>query len=119
MNLPNVFCILGVLTLVGTLLALRHQRIRTEYSVTWLFVGLLLTGLGQFPQLLEGAADQFGFSRDNTFLLAAGILASVVVFEISHDVSQLRDENVILAQRVAILDFKVREFENGTSSQDS
>jgi hypothetical protein len=42
----------------------------------------------------------------------------VLVFELTRVVSRLRDENVILAQRLAILEFQVRESGNRHGQQD-
>jgi BMFP domain-containing protein YqiC len=42
------------------------------------------------------------------FVIVAGVLISGLVFGISRVVSRLRDENVLLAQRIAILEFRLQ-----------
>jgi hypothetical protein len=110
MNFHSVFLILGLLTIAGTLVSLRREYIRAEYSVSWLVVGIILTGLAAFPRLLDGVARDLEVRPETCFLIAGGTLISTLVFEISRVVSRLRDENVMLAQRVAILEYQIREF---------
>jgi hypothetical protein len=116
MNHP-VFLLIGLLTIAGTLVSLRREHIRPEYSVSWLGVGIVLTVLAAFPRLLDGVAHIFGASADAFFLMTGGTLIAILVFEISRVVSRLRDENVMLAQRVAILEYKIREIgKDGTKN---
>jgi hypothetical protein len=110
MNYHPVFLLIGVITVVSTLVSLRREHIRVEYSVSWLVVGIVLTVLAASPKLLDSVARAFGAGPDALFLLAGGTLISTIVFEISRVVSRLRDENVMLAQRVAILEYQMREF---------
>lgn len=118
MNFHSVFLALGLLTIAGTLVSLRRQYIRAEYSVSWLAVGIILTGLAAFPRLLDGVARDLGVRPETCFLIAAGTLISTLVFEISRVVSRLRDENAMLAQRVAILEYQIGELrKNGTQQR--
>src|SRR3954449_2408961 len=98
MTSPNVFIAAGLLAVVVTLVALRRQHIRAEYSVSWLIVGSILTGLAAFPAALNKLARLFGIDYETCFLLIGGVLVAGVLFEMSHLVSRLRDENVMLAQ---------------------
>ena len=116
MSLHLISLSIGLITIVGTLVSLRWEHIRTEYSVSWLAVGIVLAGLSAFPSLLDMASSHLGVPPEACFLLIGGTLISALVFEMTRLVSRLRDENVILAQRLAILEFQVHgEF----SKQDS
>ena len=106
MSLHLISLGIGLITIVGTLVSLRREHIRTEYSVSWLAVGLILTGLSAFPSLLDAASSRLGVGPEACFLIVGGTLISVLVFEMTRVVSRLRDENVILAQRLAILEFQ-------------
>jgi hypothetical protein len=107
MNFHFVFLLLGVATIAGTLVSLRREHIRAEYSVSWLAVGALLSGLALFPNVASRISGTLGLDPQVWFLILAGILISALVFGISRVVSRLRDENVLLAQRVAILEFRI------------
>jgi hypothetical protein len=111
MNHHPVFVLIGLLTITGTLVSLRREHIRAEYSVSWLLVGIVLTALAAVPKILDRFARVFGASPDTFLLIAAGSLIAMLVFEISHVVSRMRDENVMLAQRVAILEYRIGEFD--------
>jgi hypothetical protein len=106
MNFHTLFLVIGLVTIGGTLISLRREHIRTEYSVNWLVVGSVLTLLALFPGTLDKAARSIDLDPRLFFLIAGGALVSGLVFEISHVVSRLRDENVILAQRLAILEYQ-------------
>jgi hypothetical protein len=114
MNFHIVFQAIGMMTIAATLMSLRREHIRTEYSTSWLLVGIIVTGLGLFPSALDRAARTLGMDPPVSFLIVAGVLVSAVVFEVSHVVSKLRDEKVVLAQRIAILEFQIKHGqENG------
>jgi hypothetical protein len=106
----SVFFILGAVTVVATLFSLRREHIRTEYSISWLLVGFMLAVLALAPRVTE-VAQKLGIDSNLFLPIAGGVLISMLVFEISHAVSKLRDENVMLAQRVAILEYQLRQIE--------
>jgi hypothetical protein len=105
MNFHFVFLVTGLATIAGTLISLRREHIRPEYSMSWLAVGALLSGLALFPGPVDTLSDELGINPQVCFLIIGGILVSALVFEISRVVSRLRDENTLMAQRVAILEF--------------
>jgi hypothetical protein len=119
MNFHTVFFCIGLLTIAVTLFSLRRQHIRTEYSLSWLVVGIALTGLTEFPRVLDRVAGFLGLAPETCFLIVGGTLISALLFEISHLVSRLRDENVILAQRIAILEYQLQEFSHQYVRRDS
>jgi hypothetical protein len=100
-----VFFVLGAIVIAATLYSLRREHIRVEYSVSWLAVGCALAFLALFPGVLRAAASALSLDPQVCFVLTGGILISILVFEISRVVSRIRDDNVTLAQRVAILEF--------------
>jgi hypothetical protein len=115
MNFHVISLVIGIATIVGTLTSLRREHIRTEYSVTWLAVGVILTVLAAFPGLLGRISVRLGVSPEVFFLTTGATLISVLVFEMTRVVSRLTDENVMLAQRIAMLEFQLRE--SGKSGQ--
>jgi hypothetical protein len=119
MSFQSLFLVIGLAAVIGTLTSLRREHIRTEYSVSWLIVGVILLLLAVLPNALDRVANSFGLDSRLSFLTIAGALISGLVFEISHVVSKLRDENVLLTQRVAILEYQLRHNRegNGKGSQ--
>jgi hypothetical protein len=112
MSIESWFLIAGVLTIGATLRSLRREHIRTEYSISWLTVGVIFTLLALFADSLSRAAHKVGLDPGICFAAVAAVLVSGLVFEISHVVSRLRDENVILTQRLAILEHQVRKVDS-------
>src|SRR3954468_18571438 len=100
MKPPAIFVAIGLVAVGVTLVALRRQHIRAEYSVSWIVVGVILTALTFFPASLNAIARTCGLDLETCFLTICGVLVAGVVFEISHVVSRLRDENVMLAQQL-------------------
>ncbi len=119
MNFHLLFLVIGLATVVATLVSLRREHIRTEYSVSWLLVGAILTFLALFPRALDEAARTISLDPRLVFVIAAGVLISGLVFENSHVVSKLRDQNTMLAQRLAILEYQLGRLNegNGQSSR--
>ena len=111
MNFHTLFLVAGLLTIIGTLSSLRREHIRTEHSVSWLGVGVILTLLTLFPRSLDKLAGYVNLDPRLLLITVSGALISGLVFEISHVVSKLRDENVMLTQRLAILEYQLRRLE--------
>jgi hypothetical protein len=106
----------GILLLVMVLTSLRRSHIRVEYSVTWLAasVGMLVFSL--WRGLLDAVRNLLGLpdSPLALFLLGAAVLL-VLAFRSSLVISHLRDNNIALAQRVAILELRLRDLEKHES----
>ncbi|HEY4088577.1 MAG TPA: DUF2304 domain-containing protein [Bryobacteraceae bacterium] len=112
MRFESLFLATGIFTTIATLRSLRREHIRTEYSISWLGVGVILTLLALFADAISQAAHKIGLDPAICFAAVAAMLISGLVFEISHVVSRLRDENVILTQRLAILEHQVRKVDS-------
>ncbi|HKD08723.1 MAG TPA: DUF2304 domain-containing protein [Bryobacteraceae bacterium] len=111
MNYHPLLVALGLAIVIVTLTSLRREHIRTEYSVSWLLLGVILTAFASFPNGLERLSGAFGLQPTVGFSILGGILVAALTFEISHVVSRLRDENVMLAQRLAILEYRIQQFD--------
>jgi hypothetical protein len=97
---------LSVILIVMVLTALRRAHIRVEYSVTWLIACIALFTLSRSETLLGWIATTLGLGFAPTVLvLVAGFIFVVMFFWTCVVISRLRDDNIALAQRVAILEF--------------
>lgn len=109
-NLLDILAILGVLLLVVVLRALRREHIRVEHSVSWLAAAAALILLSRSGALLEKAAPLIGVREPPLVLLILILVVFLGVFyRFSRIVSELKDMNITLVQRVAILEFQLRE----------
>lgn len=97
---------LSVLLILLVLGSVRRAHIRVEYSVAWLLASVALLGISLSPMGLEYAASVLGLSYAPVALvLIAGAVFLLVFFRISVIISKLKDDNIALAQRLAILEF--------------
>jgi hypothetical protein len=111
-NYIQTLLVAAVIVILATLVSLRRAHIRVEYSVGWLVVGFILFVCALFPRFLLRAAASLGLEPQIGWVFLAGALALALLFEVSLVVSQLRDENVILTQRLAILEYHLRQIQS-------
>ena len=108
-SLLNFMTGLSLALIVLVLISVRRAHIRVEYSVSWLGAAVTLLVLSRFRWLLEKLAGALGIADPPlALLLVVGCVFLLVLFRISIVVSELKDANIALAQRVAILEFHLR-----------
>lgn len=101
----------GLMLLV--LFSTRRARIRVEYSVSWLIAALVILVLSRSRRLLELIAGQLGITYPPLALvLIVGGIFLIVFFRVSVIISKLKDDNVAMAQRLAILEYHLRKIQN-------
>ncbi len=112
-RLLNVTTGLSVILLVIILISVRRAHIRVEYSVTWLLAAAAMLILSRMHPLLDAVRNLIGLpdSPLTLFLLAGGVVL-VMLFRFSVIISHLRDNNIALAQRVAILEYHLQHLKN-------
>ncbi len=97
---------LSLVLLVLVLASVRRAHIRVEYSVSWLAAAVALLGLSRARPVLDAAAAWLGIPDSPVaLLLISGSVFLLMFFRLSVIISGLRDNNVALAQRVAILEY--------------
>ena len=89
--------------------SLRRKHIRVEYSVSWLVAALILLLLSCMPSILHWVADLIGVSSPPLALFLLVLTVFVAVFyRISIVISDLKDTNIALTQKVAILEYRIQ-----------
>ena len=90
---------------------IRSRRLRERYALLWLATGLVLVVLSAWRGGLNTIARWLGVtSYPPAVLFAVGLLFVVLVLlHYSTVISRLADQNTILAQRLAILEAKIRD----------
>jgi hypothetical protein len=112
---PLIVSILGSLASLALLLVvlelIRSRRLRERYALLWLATGLVLTALSAWRSGLNTIAGWVGVeSYPPAVLFAVGILFILaVLLHYSTVISRLSDQNVVLAQRLALLEQELRE----------
>jgi|SRR5271157_5661322 len=115
-RLLNVTTVLSVVLLVIVLISVRRAHIRVEYSITWLLAAGAMLLLSRARPVLEFFRRLTGLPDTplTLFLMAAGVFL-ILFFRFSVIISHLRDDNIALAQRVAILEFHIQSLKNNES----
>ena len=116
-RLLNVITVWAGILILTVLVLVRRAHIRVEYSVSWLLAGVAVLALAQWRALLNWLAGAMGIGTPPLALLVlAGGVFLAVLFRISLIVSQLKDANIALAQRVAILEFRLESLDEKTKA---
>jgi hypothetical protein len=111
---PWVVTIAGVVTslaLIAVILELiRRRRLRERYALLWLLTGLVLLALSAWRDGLNTIAGWVGVTQyPPAVLFASGTLFIILVLlHYSTVISRLADQNTILAQRIALLEARLK-----------
>src|ERR671923_1247685 len=118
---PLAVSILGALASFALVLVvlelIRSRRLRERYALLWLLTGIVLTVLSAWRDGLNTIAGWVGVrGYPPAVLFAVGILFILaVLLHYSTVISRLSDQNVLLAQRLALLEGELRERAAGGS----
>ena len=121
-RLLNVMTVFSVLLMGLVLTSVRRAHIRVEYSVSWLVAGLVMLVLARWPPALGWITDLLGVAQTGpaavplVLLMATGTLFMIVLYRLSLRISSLKDSNIALAQRVAILEFRLESLDEKTKA---
>src|SRR5579864_337018 len=100
---------MSLLLIVLVLASVRRAHIRVEYSVSWLLASVAILVLSRSPTLLDAAAAQLGIADSPlALMLLAGCVFVIIFYRFSLIISKLKDDNIALAQRVAILEYHLQ-----------
>ena len=90
---------------------IRSRRLRERYALLWLLTGLVLVVLSAWRGGLNTIAGWLGVrGYPPAVLFAVGLLFVILVLlHYSTVISRLSDQNVVLAQRLALLEAKIRD----------
>ena len=119
--LLNAITIASLAVIVLVLLSLRRAHIRVEYSMSWLGAAVTLLILSRWRSLLERGMGWLGLGNDpaSALVLLIVCLLFVVSYRFSIVISRLKDANIALAQKVAMLEFRVRTLDEKQPADSS
>jgi hypothetical protein len=113
MRKVEIVMILGSVGLLLIVLELvRQRRLKEEYSLLWLLTAVVLLALSLWRSSLDLIAKLMGIFYPPTALFVIGFgFVLLLLLYFSTIISQLSGENNSLTQRIAILDWRVRQLE--------
>jgi hypothetical protein len=105
--------------LVVLLELVRQRRLLERYALLWLFSAVVLLSLSVWGGLLETIAELIGvaYPPNALFLIAFGFVM-VLLLHFSLAVSRLTDQTKVLAQRQALLEERLRRYEEAAAERD-
>ena len=119
-RLPIVIELLSAGLILAVLRGVRRAHIRVEYSVAWLLAGVLLLGLSLCDFVLNWAGALLGASNPaDALLVVCGSIFVIVLYRSSLRISGLKDANIALAQRVAILEYRLESLDEKIKAETS
>src|SRR3954453_11272546 len=110
----------ALLMLFVILELVRRRRLMERYALLWLGSGLVLLGLAIWRDALTRLAHALGifYPPNALFLIAFGFVLFLLL-HFSLAVSRLSDETKLLAQRLALLEQRVRSGETERAKDDA
>jgi len=113
-RLLNILTLTSGLLLLLVLFSVRRAHIRVEYSVSWLLAAGALLILSRSRGLMETVAHQLGITYPPlALLMVIGGVFLLMFFRSSVILSKLRDDNIALAQRLAIVEYHLQTLRDG------
>jgi hypothetical protein len=108
-----VSIIAAALLLLAVLEMVRRRRLLERYALVWLGSAVILLGLAVWRGALTDLAKALGvvYPPNALFVVAFGFVL-VLLLHFSLAVSRLSDQSKVLAQRLALLEARVRKGES-------
>ena len=108
----------SVLLILFVFELIRSRRLRERYALLWLLTGVAMLGLSLWRSGPNTIAHWFGVttSPPAVFFAVGALFILAVLLHYSTVISKLSDQNVILAQRLALLEAEVTEGDGSESA---
>jgi hypothetical protein len=114
-----VSIVAAVLVLAAIFELVRRRRLMERYALLWLGSGFVLLGLAVWRSALSTLAKGLGiFYPPNALFLVAFGFVLFLLMHFSLAVSRLSDQSKVLAQRLAMLEERVRHQETAAEELD-
>jgi len=118
-RLLSIIAGFSILLIGVVLFNIRRAHIRVEYSVSWLGAAIVLFIVSQSKWLLGQLAHVIGLNNlPVSLLLIVGALFLFVSFRFSVIMSDLKDANIALTQKVAILEYQINALHEKSQATD-
>ncbi len=118
-RLLTIIAGMSLLLIAVVLLNIRRSHIRVEYSVSWLGAATTMLLLSQWPWALNQIGQLIGLNNPPVaLLLIIGALFLVVFFRFSVVISDLKDANIAITQKVAILEYQLNALHEKLQAND-
>ena len=105
-----VAAVAAVILLLVIFELIRSRRLQERYALLWLLTGIVILILSAWRGALSRLADLVGIAYPPSALFVlASLFVLVVLLHYSTVISKLSDQNTVLAQRIGLLEQRLRE----------
>jgi hypothetical protein len=107
-----ILIILLVITFAVLINQIRNKKLQLQYSMNWMSMLLILLIVAIFPDLLKWLSFVSGVELPINIVFFLGFcFVLLIVYGLTSTVSKLSKENKELAQKVSLLDKRLKEIE--------
>jgi hypothetical protein len=107
----SLVLIWSVVTLV------RKRKLKVEYSILWLAMGAVIILLSLWPALINILVEALGIYYLTLIFLVSFTFVLLMLIHFSTIVSRLSENEMILAQKQAILEWKIKKLMEGARQE--
>jgi hypothetical protein len=109
----SIFAAVAAILLLFVVFELiRSRRLQERYALLWLLTGVVVLILALWRDALGELSDAVGIAYPPSALFVlTGLFVLLLLLHYSTVISRLSDQNRILAQRLALLEGRLREAE--------
>lgn len=108
---------ISVLVLLVTWEAVRQTHLQERYALLWVTTAIVLLLVAAFPQVIGFLRAITGTEYTTAVIAVAFTFLILVAFHFSISFSSSLSRQTRLAQRVALLEMRIEELENGQSDE--
>jgi len=111
----QIILVLGTMLFMGfVVLLLRKEKIELTYTLLWFFFGVVLIILSLFPEVAVVLSYAMGIGLPvNAIFLIIMFLILLIVLSLTIIVSKLSQNNIRLAQEIALLKQELMNLKDG------
>lgn len=107
------FIIISIVTLIYIIMQIRKHKLNIDDSILWIFWSIVLLIVSIFPDLSFYIAREMGFQSTSNFILCLFIfILYMILFFQNIKISELRDKNKQLVQKISIYAYKQKNNES-------
>jgi len=119
-NRAQLVAILAAAALLFLVLEMvRRRRLMERYALLWVLAAAILIGLAAWRNGLKVISDAAGiFYPPTTLFIVAFVFVLLLLLHFSAAVSRLSDQTRVLAQRVALLEQRLRTVETTEDAEE-
>lgn len=102
--------VLLIATLICLVMQIRRKKLQLQYSMNWLGMLFILIIIAIFPGLLQWLSEISGVELPINLVFFLGFcFVLLIIYSLTSAVSRLSNENKELAQKIALLDEKLKK----------